>query len=310
MYDTIYCYARHDNQIDEKLIQKLSNPKITENEMGFFYNGNLNNLKISYSQNSLFVKGSLSKYYFNGENQNTLNIDTTKEAIENISDCLNYDIKASKLTRLDIAQNIIVSNPPESYYNFLGDARYYNRLEMDNSLIYKNSKRLMIFYNKILEQRKSKTPIIPIYKDENVLRYELRVFGQNKINNYFNNVNTSIKDLYKNDFFKKANDLWYKEFNSILKVADKEEFNDDIFLSAKKFIDQLTLKGIESVGGYNEILKAIAQAKKRNVFERQDQIATLKRKIKRFNGLIEQTSINSLVMELENKILDIYLSAA
>jgi hypothetical protein len=60
----------------------------------------------------------------------------------------------------------------------LGEAQYYNRLEQNNGLYYNNHLRQLVFYGKGYEQRLKKQPIPELYKNKNVLRFEMRLRKQ------------------------------------------------------------------------------------------------------------------------------------
>ena len=90
--------------------------------------GNLGNLKVVVSDEKLKITGSLCKWYL-GNNYKTLTRRDTQQAIEKLSDTLNLPMSDASVTRIDIADNIILRNPIDVYFNHLGLLRYFKRLE-------------------------------------------------------------------------------------------------------------------------------------------------------------------------------------
>ena len=65
----------------------------------------------------------------------------TKRAIESISDNLHLPFQNANITRLDVAQNLLMKHPEDLYFKYLGQSQFYKRLEQPDGLYFNNSKR-------------------------------------------------------------------------------------------------------------------------------------------------------------------------
>jgi hypothetical protein len=185
--------------------------------------GNLNGFKISVSKHGVSIKnGSLCKLYL-GDNFQTLGREDTKKAIEQLSDTLHLPIDKAIVTRLDIAQNFIVKHPVDVYFNHLGELKYSARFPVTKgkvieSLYYDQSKGLLIFYNKVKEQ-KDKGYVIPkLYQGKNALRYEQR-YSQ-RLASTLNVECVSGSMLYDEAFYINVVNRWRDSYKAINKIND------------------------------------------------------------------------------------------
>jgi len=131
------------------------------------------NYRAIVSLSGLSLKGSLARYYLD-DNYQTLTRSDSGRAIEMIADELHLPIDKAKVTRIDFAQNFLMTYKPESYYNYLGECQYYQRLSQPNSLYYSNGLRTKLFYNKVEEGKRKRQSLPEVWNDQNVLRYEMR----------------------------------------------------------------------------------------------------------------------------------------
>ncbi len=95
----------------------------------------------------------MCKYYF-VTNLLTLRIEDTKRTIEKLSDSLHLPFHLANVTRIDFGTNLIMEHELEIYFPYLGQLRYYKKLEHDNGLYLRNSKRELVFYDKTKEQKR------------------------------------------------------------------------------------------------------------------------------------------------------------
>lgn len=307
MYDTIHIYIDHNNAIDIQRLNTELNKNYSQHSFDLYCSANYKNFKVYASKTKLILQGSLAKYFFGGENQSSLNIEQTKNAIESLCKFFKLDLRKAIVTRLDFGNNLILEHNTKAYCDLLSSARYYNRFEKGDGVYFENEKRRLVFYDKISEQKHNKTPLLPEFEDKNLLRYEVRLFSRRRINQYFKFSNTKLEDLYNPVFFNRANEKWKEEFMNIYKHNDIITFEARLFQSPKAFTDQMVLKGINEYGGFNELMKIIKNAKNKGDFEIQDQYARLVRRLKKYGTIPDCTSKNKLVDELEQKIVDAHL---
>lgn len=183
---------------------------------GVSLSGYLGNLKVSITDRSIKIsEGSLCKYYL-GDNFQTMTRGDTKRAIEQMSDALHLPLALADVTRIDIAQNFIMQHPPEHYYLHLGNLNKYSRLEQSHSVYYQNSKRQLLFYNKVREQKTKRLPIPELYRGKNVLRFEMRY--RNKLRSEFGLERVTAADLYDESFYMGIVDKWAGAYKAIKKI--------------------------------------------------------------------------------------------
>ena len=101
--------------------------------------------------------------YLNGNNLERFTRKQTEEAIEKLSDSLKLPFENAKVNRIDLAENFILKRPVGEYMSLMGQATYFTKRPYStNGLYYTNSRRSMIFYNKVKEyQDKKQANLIP-----------------------------------------------------------------------------------------------------------------------------------------------------
>ncbi|MDR0558599.1 MAG: hypothetical protein LBG92_00350 [Prevotellaceae bacterium] len=185
----------------------------------FRCSGKLKNYSVRIYERGISLKGSLAKFHLDN-NLETLNRHTAKIAIEKLSDCLHLDIAASKVVRLDVSAVIQTEKTPQDYYNLLGDKPHFSRLQTaPDTLCYDNHKKQIVFYDKILESKNNKVAMPEIFRNNNLLRYELR---------YTKYLDRQLKyrvtgaTLTDGSFCRLIADNWHREFKTIRKIKKSE----------------------------------------------------------------------------------------
>ncbi len=134
--------------------------------------------------------------------------------------------------------------------SLMGEATYFTKRPYSkNGLYYTNSRRSMIFYNKVKEyQGKKHANLIPeVYKDRNVLRYELR-FTKRLKQQFSSEVKAA--DLYNENFYINIIKRWLTTYFDIKKIKtfkDEDFKMKDIrdlreYALALSFMDELRLE--------------------------------------------------------------------
>ncbi len=244
MYCTIEAFldnqgnvSRYLSKVDQNYIDRITGE--------LFEKGKLDGLDIIEFSRGIKIKGSLSKYYF-GNNFETLTREQTKDAVQRISDSLHLDVREANLSGIDFATNFIVTEPPQNYYSFFGDASRLNKSIQGSTLYISNKSRAIVFYDKCKEAKAHKMHIPDEFKNKNVLRYEYRLKRIKK-------KQITLEDLYSKEIFYWLIDEWlhsYQDIRRIPRMRIKKEMREMINLKAfemqgwKLFIQQLG--GIES----------------------------------------------------------------
>ncbi|MCI7652267.1 MAG: replication initiation factor domain-containing protein [Prevotella sp.] len=264
--------------------------------------GSVGGLKVSISQHQVKVKdGSLCKWYL-GDNYQTLRRRDTQMAIEKISDTLHLPMDKATVTRIDVAQNIIVEHPIVVYTNHLGVLKNAKRLVEPNGLYYSKNGQIMCFYDKNREQR-AKGEIIPEpYKNRNVLRYEQRY--TNRIGNQFNVERVTGAMLYDEAFYIGITDRWHNTYKEIQKENDTT-LNFQAMKSKQQLYTMGILAMVERVGGETKMIDQINEAQKRGELTPKQAFDLRQAIIKACNTKEGLTIENDAIKELDKKMKEV-----
>ncbi len=152
---------------------------------------------------------------------------STKMTNDSQNDSLKLPFKNAKVHRIDLAENFILKCPVREYMSLMGEATYFTkgRPHSKNGLYYTNARRWILFYDKVKDyQDKKLAHLIPdVYKDRNVLRYELR-FTKRLKQQFSSEVKAA--DLYNEDFYINMIDRWLTTYFDIKKI---KTFTDEDF---------------------------------------------------------------------------------
>lgn len=299
MFDTVNFWLGSDEVARaDKLacLTYLSNITEKTRDGRTFFTGYLRNYIVNVSDAGISFKGSLAKFHLD-DNIKTLNRGDTQRAIERMADELHLPIKASKVTRIDFAHNMVMRYEPEAYYQYLGDCQYYQRLLQPKSLYYNNSQRVKLFYNKIDEARKKNVSIPEVVAGDNLLRFELRFVS--RIPKQFNK---EIKACHLSDerFYIELINRWILEYQSIQKNR-LINLNLNEMNSPKDFWKQGNLHWIKLIG-QDTALRLVDDMKKRQVFDKPEYYSRLKKEIKELCSQPDLTQTSELISELDSKI--------
>lgn len=224
-----------------------------------------------------------------------------KHAVEALSDTLHIPMGRAVITRLDVAENIVVKHPPQVYLNHLGVLSYFHRLPQPNSLYYSKRGRQLVFYDKIQEQKEKGEPIPELYQSSNVLRYEQRYMGRLGEAFKVEAVNGSM--LYDERFYIELLDRWRADYRAIRKINDITP-NFDFMKGKKDFALLGKLTYIEQMGGEVAMMEQIAEAQRQGKLTKKQAI-DLREDIK--NTCKERASLTTpseAITELDKKIAE------
>ena len=276
----------------EEVISKQGNP---------YYKGHLRGLNIACHSDGVVINGSWAKFKY-GENITELDIISTKEVMDEVSELLHTDISNGDITQLEIGTNMFTEYPPKEYLLRLGNKRGYEReAPYAETIRFTNGdaqrKRELIFYNKGLEALK-KGELTNKYKDLNILRYEMKFSGVLK-KQLGTGIAVTTELLVNPKFYHSMKTRLKQEYNTI----DKVGFVSDTVLNTIKkpsdgievlFADMITEIGIRR---YNEKVKRIEESGRLS----RKQLEQFRKKTKSYMGLID-TETDTIIQELNAKI--------
>jgi hypothetical protein len=276
-------------------LTKVSNHGI--NQFGEYVTGYLENLNVSITESRVKVYNSSLCKYFLGDNFKTLSRGDTKRAIERISDCLRLPFHLANVTRIDFAQNLIMQYDEKIYYPYLGEAQYYNRLEQNNGLYYNNQMRQLVFYGKEYEQKVKKQAIPDLYKNRNVLRFELRF--RKRLSQQLKQHEIKAGILSDEAFYSGLVKRWKNEYLSIQKINSKL-INMKPTGSKKEFIESLALFTILELG-QPQLLNKVKEWQESGEISKK-QAYDIRTSLKQLSKTPMGEKGNELINELDRKI--------
>lgn len=223
--------------------------------------GNLGNLKVTISPYQVKIMNSLPKWYY-GDNFSILSRSDTKKAIEKLSDCLHLPIDKAVVTRLDVAQNLMMRLPSIEYFNAMGELKGYTRVPMVEvgTLYYNRPNMQLYFYDKNREAKAHREPIPDLYQGRNVVRYELRC--KQRLGRIFNVAEVKAAMLYDECFYMQVCKLWRDVYLQISKV-NKESINFEAMTTKQDLYKMGVLVMIERCGGQVAFLNELSRARER-----------------------------------------------
>jgi len=282
MYDTLYLWIPVDLISDPIIIPQLrlsltnARETISVSQKTIESSGSHDNLFIRIRDTGVFICGSLCKYYF-GNNQETLTLTTAHQALKKLADTTGLPIFKASVYRIDIAENYIMQQPAWDYVDSLGSTTYYNRLEQDNGVYYRNKRRQLLFYDKVAEQKKEKQPLLDIFEGQNVLRYEIQF--KKKIPEQTGVSEVTVSHLVDPFYYKQLLHRYLAEYQSINKVQ-KVLLELKNIKDGKDFLTQLLRAGAAHYGGEEALLRQIDELRDKPYFDCAVNRSRLKKKIK------------------------------
>ena len=307
MYDNIDFSLKSEQAVNIDFMAEV--PAFLENISEHAFNDGANvsisgyikktKVKVSVTDQRVNVKdSSLCKYYL-PENFQTLTRGDTKRAIEKLSDVLHLPMQKADITRIDLAQNFIMQFETPVYYEHLGTLQYYSRLEQNKGLYYNNSKRKLVFYDKVAEHKDKARPVPLLYENRNVLRYEMRFYR--RLLEQFNVPELRAEMLYNEQFYIGIINRWHDEYKNINKLRKINEIDYTMIKTTKQLTEQALLFLINSKGGEIEFLKGIAEAQRKGMLTKK-QAFDFREKVKEASRSIILTSESDVITELDKKI--------
>jgi hypothetical protein len=305
MYDTVNMWLdwyKVGNYNLSTITNKLTN-QIEKHSKDFnSITGNINNYKVGLYETGISLKGSICKYY-NNDNLHTLTRSGMQRAIEKMSDDLSLPIQLATIRQVDLSTHFIMTREPHEYYNYLGAKQYFKRVQATNNTLYYNTNaRQIIFYDKIKEAKSKKVEIPMIYKNENLLRYEIRHKG--RLNKQFNLPEVTAQTLYNEQFYIKLIDIWVNEYLNIEKI-NKLTINNMEQIKTVKNAEEMIFGILLNKIGQSEIESLISDFKANHVYTDPKYYTRLKNKLKTLANKPNISDRSELIEELNRNIKSI-----
>lgn len=259
--------------------------------------GNLLNLNIYASSVSMRIRGSLPKYLL-GDNLQVITRSGIEEACMMLSDSLHTNISLAKISRVDVACNLITKHSPKSYMPYLQEHPKLFRSTNGTTLNYINKSKSICFYDKICELGRSF--VIPdVYANKNVMRYEARLLKTPA--KQINQPGLNFGMLYDEKVYINLIDRWADEYHTINKRGKiltlegmKIEKPNDVIISLAAIAAQSL--------GHDELMSFIDELKSNQVFKHPRYYPRLKHDIRELLKLNRPDETFEMTDELGQKI--------
>lgn len=260
--------------------------------------GYLGAAKIQISKDWVkFTDTSLCKWYL-GDNFKVLSRPDVERAIKKLNTQLGLPMDQAMVTRIDVAQNIIVRYDKWVYYNHLGGLGHFKRLTQPDGIYYQTSKIQAVFYDKVAEQKRKRKPIPEIYKDQNVIRYELRF--KRDLLKIFNRPSLTAADLYDPGFYVQVVGLWLEYYRKIKKINDIQ-IDWGMIKTVRELNNQGILCLVDLIGGEMAAINKINEDCKCGKLKSY-QALDLRERIKTACRSDKLTTTSDVILELSKKI--------
>lgn len=287
-----------------RLLNKVSN-KEYENTGITTMQTTYNDCFFSLTEKYLTITLSLPKLLF-GTNQINFTRRDTANALLKLQELVGVDILDAKVQRIDVAHNILVDLPIETYFKILCDKEKMKRWTIGHESLYftNQGKRMELnFYNKTTQLRDTDQLILPEFVNKNLLRYELRiksnpakVLGQPVI---------TCATLVDREFYQSLLTFWYTEYQSILKLSYAPATNYGKNLT--EFSRYLMTAGIERIGA-SEVYDIVNS---HPAFKAAPKVRyNIKKMLKELIKNRMESNAAEAVAELDNKMLYVLQNAA
>ena len=256
-YDSINFYLPSDRVINTDLYSETPqylDVAYSPNNNNYI-NGKCGNYKVGIAQSGVSLQGSMAKY-LHGSNVKPLPYSEVKEGVEMLSDKLHLPLNKAKVSRFDVAQNLIMEEKPEAYFPYLGEMRYFKRNSgFAHTLYYRGKEITIAFYNK---GKEAKYDLPTELKGKNILRCELR-YMKTPYKHF--NLPEVTPSLLSDEVFSRGlvNDF-QKQYNAISKDRQVYEIPNSP-ISPRDVMKIFALQGIRQTGDLKEALEYISNVK-------------------------------------------------
>ncbi len=299
MYDTIHFY-KHEDRAGSLLAltpQYLENVSEHLRSGQYFVTGSMSNLKVTVSESRVSIKGSLAKYYL-ADNIQTLTRQDTARAIQRLSDELHFTVSDANVSRLDFAQNFIMSQKPEVYYPYLGESQHFRRYSQPKSLYYSNGNRTKLFYDKLSEAKCRAVRVPQVCTGRHLLRYEIRY--SRRLDRQLKEPEVKGRTLSDESFYIRLIDRYISDYRSIHKLP-AINFDTENMSTPKDFWIQLALMKAEEIG-QDRLNQLIDEWRARGVFSKPEYYSRLKKELRDKRQRFEASDSSHLIEELDSKV--------
>lgn len=261
--------------------------------------GNIENMRVKVSKESVEVSNSLSRLLYGHTLENVGLIDN-KRALEKLSDILRLPMGKANLKKLHFAYNIILEHNANAYLDHFGNMPRYSRFRHKNGIYYTQTNgKEFLAYNKIAKaKRQIPADVEAHYYGKGLLRLEDRY--QCNLPKLLRMTAVTGSHLHNPDFFLTIVSNWHDHYK---KISKNREVNLDMsaIKTKKQYQCIAVLEFVASRGGVVAEFENIQRRQQMGELSNK-QAHDMRALIIKCSQLEKQTSENTLIMELDGKI--------
>jgi hypothetical protein len=260
-------------------------------------------MEIRFKGTYMAVNVSLPKFRY-GNNIEPLKHTDIRSVLSDIESVLGVSVLDAYLSRVDIAQNIIMEYDCQYYFDELLMKGNYKQQDYKPGVNFFNTEIGLYFYDKLKENARKYRAIVPDeFVGRNILRYEFRI--KKHLSELFNRHkivkgNVTVGHLLDKKVYNHLVRLSYSHYLQITK--GKVLIPSSELLNPSDFKDFLAYKGIIACGGEERIRKTVQTNRKSNLYANPAQPHRILEMISKVtkNGYLGVE--NPLIQELNNKV--------
>ena len=271
--------------------------------------GYMENIRVTIKPTSLYLDGSIAKYFYGGTNLYPLDRHTTKEALTSLSDALHLPVDEANLSLVEFGYNFLMQYPPKEYLNLLGEMGNRQRYRFNcDSLYYRRRGKSQPdewkIYNKVADALRKKMEIPAAFVDANLLRAEICL--DKKIAQQLRVSEAKAHCLYERDFYQAIKTKFLDYYFSISKLqAISIEFSDEEITPKEGLFAILGFALAMLEDGQEVVNKAINQIKAEGRLKGKNDLSRLRQMATKALSKAKRGEGNPLLRELDDCFLNL-----
>lgn len=287
----------------------LMNVQERHSNYGVSLVGNLSTLQVKVKESGIYINGSVPKY-LHGHNIVTGCYKDVLLAFEKLSDELRIRPEAlnkAKVSRVDYAATLSVNSQEVDYFSYLGEKPYFNRMILNDTSLYYNSKaknkknqrQKLLFYSKTEELKSTSNPNLKDYRKDRLFRYESSIL---KPRAYYNG-NINVGTLKDKQFYKQSVNRWEKDYNGIRKLdALMKDFS---MINKPSDVNNYLLAVVAKDYGIEAVMKLADDFRRHGRFEKPQYYSKVRNDLAKRLEQIQLGDRHELIKELDSKIVSV-----
>lgn len=308
MFDKVKFWINRDSFNSTQIINRLdeANTQVNTQTGEMCIYGSLDGLKVSIYSGGVSIVGSLPKYLYDS-NVYALDRASTKQAVEKLSDTLQFRADEAKVTAVEFGTSFLMSRNVRDYLLKLGDMPRLERYHFTASTLYykgvgKTQPKVFAFYDKILDAKDKGMDYPKNLEKANLLRYEMRY--RQRVAQQLGVPEITASTLYQKPFYSM---MIQRYQDSYLSITKKRQLKADIMSNIKTVGDALDVLVARLLiqTDQTQITAFLDELKESKAFEDRKNYSRLKKKIQEITAKADTTEASDLIKELDDDIKNV-----